>query len=244
MTISKKILVVDDNIEHCESVMDVLEMEGYDVAGVYDGYKAVEAIGKDRFDLVLMDIKMPGIDGIDTFKKIKEYSPRTPAIVMTAFFVEKHIIEGLRAGVFGYFQKPINYERLFCSIECAFPDSALVMIAENNKEFYSGLHDVLVEEGYRVVTARDREIAVQQVKEKRFDIIIMDNQSPDINSNKVYLAIRAFRPDVPIISIKGNKEDAANIVDQLPEKNVYAYIEKPLNIEHLLEVVRNVLENR
>ncbi len=244
MTKNKKILVVDDNHNYRESVIDILEIEGYDAVGVDDGFKAIEVIGEDSFDMVLMDIKMPRMDGIDTFKKLKEISSKIPTIIMSAFALEDRISEGLRSGVFGSFQKPINYDRLFCSIERAFPDGALVMIADNNKEFCFGLRDVLVDKGYRVVTARDGAIAVQMAREKRFDIIILDNQLPDINGTKTYQAIRSIRPDVPVISITENKEEAGYIVDKSIENDMYACMEKPLDMERLLGVMQKALESR
>ncbi len=244
MAINKKILVVDDNIEYCESVIDVLSVEGYDAVGVHNGFKTLEAISEDCFDLVLMDIKMPGMDGIDTFTKLKEIAPNIPTIVMTAFAVEDRIREGLRSGVFGTFRKPINFDRLFCSIEMAFPDGKLVMISSDNSELYSGLYDALVDKGYRVLTAIDGEIAAQLSMEKKFDIIIMDDQFPDINGTKTYTAIRNMRPDVPVIFITEDKEKAGDIVDQLPEKDVKVFLEKPLDIEYLLVAMQKALENR
>jgi DNA-binding NtrC family response regulator len=244
MTKNRKILVVDDNTKYCESVLDVLEIEGYEAVGVHDGFKAIEAIDKDSYDLVLMDIKMPRMDGIDTFKKLKEISSKIPTIMMTAFALEDRIREGLRTGVFGAFQKPINYERLFCSIERAFPDGALVMIADNNKESCFGLRDVLVEKEYRVVTAREGEIAVQLVREKRFDIIILDNQLPDINDIKTYQTIRSIRPDVPVISVTESEEEAGGIDNKSVGKDIYAYLEKPLDMDRLLGVMQKALENR
>ncbi len=240
VAINKKILVVDDNIEYCESVIDVLSVEGYGAVGVHNGFKTLEAISEDCFDLVLMDIKMPGMDGIDTFTKLKEIAPNIPTIVMTAFAVEDRVRDVLRSGVFGTFRKPINFDRLFCSIERAFQDGELVMIACNNSELYSGLYDVLVDKGYRVITAIDGEIAAQLSMENKFDIIIMDDQLPDINGTKTYTAIRNMRPDVPVIFINGNMEDSPNVVDQSSEKDVYAYIVRPLEIEHLLEVMREL----
>ncbi len=244
MTKNKKILVVDDNSEYCESVLDVLAIEGYDAVGVNDGFKAIDAVSEDSFDLVLMDIKMPGMDGIDTFKKLKKISSKTPTIIMSAFTLEDRISEGLRSGVFGAFQKPINYDRLFCSIERAFPDGALVLIADNNKESCFSLRDVLDGKGYRVVTARDGEIAVQLVREKKFDIIILDSQLPDINGTKTYQTISGIRPDVPIISITENKEEAGGIADKSAENDFYAFLEKPLDMESLLGVIQRALKNR
>ncbi len=243
MSMNKKIMVVDDNTEYCNSITDFLELEGYDVVGIHDGFKAIESISKDYFDLVLMDIKMQGMDGIDTFSKLKGISPKTATIIMTAFAVEERIIEGLRAGIFGYFLKPINHDRLFCSIENAFADSALVMIADNNKESCSGLHDVLVEKGYRVVTARDGEIAIQMAKENRFDIAILDNHLSDINSTKTSSSIRYIRSDITIIII-GNKEKTGDIVESSHENDDYTYLERPLDMAHLLAVMRKALKNK
>ncbi len=241
---NKRILVVDDNIEYCNSVIDVLEIEGYDAVGVCDGFKALKAISKNSFDLVLMDIKMPGIDGVDTFKKLKEISPKTPTIMMTAFALEGRISEGLRIGAFGAFRKPINHDRLFCSIERAFPDGALVMIASNNKEFYSGLYDELVEKGYRVLTATDGKIAVQLAREKKFDIIILNNQLSDINDTKIYPAIRDIRPEVTIIIITEYEEEMKTLADRALEKDAYTCFEKPMGMDHLLETINKVLEER
>ncbi len=81
----KRILVVDDNIDYCEGIIDFLEMEGFDAVGVYNGFDALEIIKKeDTFDLVLMDIRMPGMDGVETFQRLKDVSPGTPTILMTA----------------------------------------------------------------------------------------------------------------------------------------------------------------
>ncbi len=69
--VDRKILVVDDNADYCEGIVDFLEMEGFDAIAVHDGYKALETIKKERFDMVLMDIRMPGMDGVETFQKLQ-----------------------------------------------------------------------------------------------------------------------------------------------------------------------------
>jgi DNA-binding NtrC family response regulator len=95
-----------------------------------------------------------------------------------------------------------------------------------------------------VVTAREGEIAVQLVREKRFDIIILDNQLPDINDIKTYQTIRSIRPDVPVISVTESEEEAGGIDNKSVGKDIYAYLEKPLDMDRLLGVMQKALENR
>ncbi len=121
MTSKRKILVVDDNEEFCQNVADILEQEDYTVVTAYDGFKGLELVMQDRFDLVLMDIRMPVMDGVQTFKKIKEIAPDTPVIMVTAFAVEDLIREALREGAFGALKKPVDFDKLFKLIERTTP---------------------------------------------------------------------------------------------------------------------------
>ena len=84
------ILIVDDDIGMTETLADIFDDRGYDVAVAGDGYKAIGMIGERAYDIVLMDIKMPGINGVETFKEVKRISSSTKVIMMTAYSVEGH----------------------------------------------------------------------------------------------------------------------------------------------------------
>jgi DNA-binding NtrC family response regulator len=244
MKTNRRILVVDDNRDYCEGIIDFLEMEGFDAIGVYDGFKALDAVKKEVFDMVLMDVRMPGMDGVETFQKLKAISPETPTILMTAFAVESRIREALRNGVFGAFQKPVDNERLICSIKKSFSNGAVVMIADNDKKLCSDLLDTFAEKGYRTVAARDSETAIRMASEKKFDIIILNTKQKDTNGFETYQKIRDFRPDVNIVLVTDNKKETENLIDQVSKNDVCAFFEKPLDINKLLEVVQKALEGR
>ena len=70
MSEKPRILVVDDNEEFCQNVADILELKDYTVIAAHDGFQAFELVKQNGFDLVLMDVKMPVMDGVETFKKI------------------------------------------------------------------------------------------------------------------------------------------------------------------------------
>lgn len=111
-----KILVVDDNREFCENVKDVLELFGYKATTAFDGYKAVEMVTKDPPDLVLVDVKMPGMDGLETFRQIKKIAPRTHVFMLTAFAVEELIVRAMQEGALGYLKKPFDFNLLLSLI--------------------------------------------------------------------------------------------------------------------------------
>lgn len=242
MYTNKRILVVDDNEDYCEGVVDFLETEGYKAVGVHDGFNALEAIKEEEFDMVLMDVRMPGMDGVETFQKLKYVSPETPAILMTAFAMEDRIREALRNGVFGAFQKPVDNERLICSIEKSFLGGAVVMITGGDKELCSNTLDTLVEDGYRGVIVINGENVVRMAKEKKFDFIIMDIEPLITDNLEVCMTIRDFRPDVAIFVVTDDKEGVEKLADQALRDNAYACLEKPLDTDHLLECMRKVLE--
>ena len=112
-----KLLIVDDNRELCESLLDILELKGYEVMTVFNGYQAIAAVKKEQFNLVLMDVKMPGINGIDTLKILKKALPGLKVIMITAFADDVFYRAGLQNGDFEVVRKPLNIERFLALLE-------------------------------------------------------------------------------------------------------------------------------
>ncbi len=97
-----RVLVVDDNEEFCRNVDDILQLKDYEVVTANDGFKALELVKQNDFAVVLMDVKMPVMDGVETYKKVKEMAPGIPVIMVTAFSVEELIRDALREGAYGF----------------------------------------------------------------------------------------------------------------------------------------------
>ncbi len=114
-----KILVVDDEESHRIMLKAVLGAEGYAVAEAADGTEAVEAVGKGAFDVILLDIRMTNMDGIEALGEIRKISPQVPVLIMTAYASVKTAVEALKAGAFDYLTKPLDIEELKILIEKA-----------------------------------------------------------------------------------------------------------------------------
>lgn len=107
-----RILVVDDDLGMCETLSDILEDKGYEVVTANNGCQAVEQAKRNDFDLVLMDIKMPGMNGVEACKIIRTEKPNTKVILMTAYAVEDLVHEALKDDAVGIFFKPLDIDKV------------------------------------------------------------------------------------------------------------------------------------
>ena len=113
------ILVVDDDPGHLTTLQTIIKSWGYFVEVADDGSKAVEKVKERPFDLILMDVRMTMMSGIEALKLIKEYNPAIPILIMTAYSSVESAVEALKAGAYDYLTKPLDFEVLKLSIEKA-----------------------------------------------------------------------------------------------------------------------------
>ncbi|MBW5931998.1 sigma-54-dependent response regulator transcription factor ZraR [Klebsiella grimontii] len=106
------ILVVDDDISHCTILQALLRGWGYRVALAYNGVQALEQVREKVFDLVLCDIRMAEMDGIETLKEIKTFNPSIPVLIMTAYSSVDTAVEALKSGALDYLIKPLDFDKL------------------------------------------------------------------------------------------------------------------------------------
>lgn len=108
----RKLLIVDDEIEICEFLKSFFEDRDFKVMTGNSGEEAVEKAGSFQPDVILLDIQMPGMDGMKALKKIKEDYPRIKVIMVTAVETEDKIDEAMRYGADNYITKPLSLEYL------------------------------------------------------------------------------------------------------------------------------------
>ncbi len=107
-----KILVVDDEDDFRETIVKRLQKRKMKAWGAESGEKALELIEAQPFDVVVLDVKMPGLDGIDTLREIKKRKPLIEVILLTGHASMESGIEGMKLGAYDYVMKPANLEEL------------------------------------------------------------------------------------------------------------------------------------
>ncbi len=119
------LLVVDDDPAHRVTLQAILKSWSYAVETAADGIDCLQRVKETPYDLVLMDVRMAALSGIDALKQIKEYNPAIPVLIMTAYSSVASAVEALKAGAYDYLTKPLDFEVLKLTLERALEHAGL-----------------------------------------------------------------------------------------------------------------------
>jgi len=228
------VLVVDDLKSIRLTLGGILEDEGYNVVLAEDGYQAIEMAKQTPFDLVFMDIKMPGINGVQTFREIKKINPQAVVIMMTAYSVEDLVREALEEGAYAVVYKPFDIEKIVSIIESAL-QKTLILVVDDSFTDRESLKTILEERRYSVVTAATGGEALARVREKRFDIIFLDVKLPDIDGVEFFEQVKTIDPEVAVIMMTGYSE--TELMQRVVSHGAYTCIYKPFNVDRVVSLV-------
>jgi len=201
------ILVVDDQPAMRATLKGVLGKRGYQVSVAESGEAADAAASQRQFHLILMDIKMGGISGVEAFERIKEISPKSSVILMTAYAVEDELKRAIRDGAYTVVHKPFDMSRLLEIIADCLDERELVMVVEDRVEDLQLIRSILERKGYRVGQARSGEECLKQMTERKFQIVLMDLRLPGMSGMQAIEEIQKVRPGTPIVVVTALCQD-------------------------------------
>jgi DNA-binding NtrC family response regulator len=116
--LSPLVMVVDDEVPFVETITKRLEKRGLKVIFAYGGQEALETLDTNRnVDVVILDVKMPGMDGIETLQEIKQQHPLVEVVMLTGHATVETAIMGMRLGAFDYLMKPCEMEQLLVKVQ-------------------------------------------------------------------------------------------------------------------------------
>jgi DNA-binding NtrC family response regulator len=114
-----RVLIIDDEPDFLETIVKRLKKRNLDATGVGSGEDALRAIENESFDVAILDMRMPGMDGIETLKEIKRKSPLTEVIMLTGHASVESGMQGMQLGAFDYMIKPADFEELIEKVQQA-----------------------------------------------------------------------------------------------------------------------------
>lgn len=233
------ILVVDDEKDICSNLADIFGELGYLVDTAHQGEAALELVRQKAYDIALLDLKMPGMDGLELYRRIKEIRSGTVAIVVTAYASSDTAAEVLAAGAWRVLSKPVEFRNLLKLVETAI-DQPLVLVVDDDRDLCANLWDMLRERGYRVDLAHDEEEAAKLLSDKSFHVVLIDMKLPGGDGSRVFRRVQAVGQCTRTILITAYPAETDKLVEHVLREGANAVCYKPFDIPHLLQVLETV----
>lgn len=236
------ILIADDLSSMRLTLGAILEDKGLSVVTVEDGYRAIEASRNTRFNIMFIDIKMPGINGVQTYREIKKINPEATVIMMTAYSMEDLVKEALEEGAYAVVYKPFDVDRIVAMIDELLGTRTLILVVDDHFDARETLKQLLESRKYRVATAQNGAEAVAMVKSQHYDVILLDVEMPGMSGIETFEQVKQADPEATVIMMTSDNE--ANAIESAARQGAYACLHKPFDMAKVVELVEAVCQEK
>ncbi|MGE5269987.1 MAG: response regulator [Thiohalocapsa sp.] len=203
----KHVLIVDDDCDHAESLADVIELRGHSAQIANSGEEAIEQFREGDFDFVLLDVKLPGINGVDTFLELKKIRPTAQVMMMTGFSVEQLVAQAIEGGALGVLYKPFGAAQVLELLSKVKPRGR-VLVADGDPDFVDSIVPVLESGGYAVDVATTGADALEKLSHEHADCLLLNLRLPVLSGAELYARLVECGRTVPTVLMTGGPEDA------------------------------------
>lgn len=234
-----RILVVDDDLDHAESLAVILEMEGHDVTVAGSGEEALEKFSAGEFDLSFLDLKLPGMNGVEVLAEMRRRRPGSRAVLMTGYRVEQLIAQAIGEGALRVLRKPFEIEEVLTLVREIEP-RGIVLVADDDPDFAASAEQLLSDAGYRVLVANTGSEAIERATSEPVDVLVLDLRLPVLDGLDVYLELKRRGRELPTILVTAYRTEEADAIDVLRSMSVTGCLFKPFEPTELLNAVNEI----
>jgi two-component system cell cycle response regulator len=231
------ILIISDKTDMFETFCDYLFNFGYNVTIVDNKQKAVELVKRIFFDLIILDVQMPGVEELEVYNKIKDINPSVPIIVTIDATIEETVKEAIKKGTIAVLYKPFVSEKLLSLIkECI--GITNILVVDDKYEDREGLKDLLETGNYNVFTASDGYQALEIMNNNKIDLVFLDIRIPGMDGFTVLEKIKEKNFKIPVVMITGYTTE--KYLEESLVKGAYTCVYKPYPPEKIFEILEKV----
>lgn len=223
-----KIMVVDDDPGMRLTLEGIIEKEGFEVVVAADGYQAIRLATDAYYPLIFMDFMMPGINGVETYRKIKKIRPGSVVVMLTGFSVAKVVADALEEGAHAVVYTPSGMDQIIESAPAGL-ETAIVLVADTRAADRGTLRAILEGRGAE---------AVQTAAARHCNVMLLDLKMPGMDGIATLERITTFDSKVPVVFVSGFELEEPLL--QGLRRGAYAVLAKPADPEKLLVLIRSI----
>lgn len=237
---TQRLLIVDDDQQMVRTLVDVVQLHGWEADGAYSGEAAVDAVREQDYAIVLMDVRMTGINGLEAFKAMKTVRPGIRVILMTAYTAAEILAEAEREGALRILQKPVALRGLIDCLKDATTNWRSVLVVDDDAAFLKTLGQLLETNGYSTITAGTLDDALGMLETASPAAVILDLRLNGITAPESILAIKHVSPSVALILCSGYPAALEETTSSMPPRLIHASLHKPFAPSALLDILNEV----
>ena len=229
-----RVLLVDDEESLRVTLAGNLELEGHEVLEASDGHQALEVLRNEKVDLVLSDIRMPGLGGVELLQHLRRSHPDLPVLLMTAYTADDQLDTAVMAGVFAVLKKPFDPEAAIRLMARA-ARGPVVLVVDDDRSVSTSLAEALCAVGLRAEAVFSGAEALESVESGRVDVCVTDVVMPEMDGPTLVDKLRAKWPNLAVIMFSGY--DPRELLERSSGSGVTACLKKPVHPRELLRSV-------
>ena len=228
------ILLVDDEEGLRLTLAANLELEGLQVTEAENGRHALELAREQKFDLVLSDMRMPEMNGLELIRHLKTIQPETPVVLMTGFEREEIIRDAVGEGVFTVLTKPCDVTAVVETLQRAMRRASVLVIDDTPEEAQSTV-EALTAAGIRARACFDATTAMEAVLDGTVDVCVVDLVMPVVSGADFVQHVRELSPTVAVIAVSGYA--VPQMLQKVAADGAFACMQKPFDARELVQVI-------
>jgi two-component system response regulator HydG len=236
---SVKVLVVDDDRRMVKTICDILKTEGIETATAFTGEEAVETVRAERPDCVLMDIRMPGIDGVEALRMMKQQDFHLPVVLMSANASSAQTEAAKCNGAYSVLTKPIDLQQILSFFSLLKREKS-ILIVDEDPQFSKTLKDIFQSRNYQVETEDDPEKVLGRMERKYEMVVVLDLNLRATDGLEILQNIRKRYPTKPVVLVTSCREEMTASIEKGLRIGAYTCLYKPLATEELIGIIKEI----
>jgi signal transduction histidine kinase len=251
LKMKRNVLIVDDDLTICTELQKELKLNYYNCFIALSSKEALKIMKMNKIDIIMLDVCMPDIDGLEFLQKIMKNvnTSKYEVIIMTGFSSQEVAIKALQRGAIDYLEKPINYDEMHTALGRAVEKviekedyifKHTVLVVDDDKQFTTLIKEILQKEGYAVYVANDGKQGLNIISKLKIDIILIDIELPIINGMDLLGEAKKYHKDNEVIMITGHGNEELAI--KALRRGAMNYLRKPINLDEILIAVDHAKE--
>ncbi len=254
-----RLLLVDDETDFLESLGKALRRRGFEVHALPRAEPALELLERGGIDVAVLDVKMPGLDGIGLFRVMKRRWPEVPVIMLTGHGTVQQAFQTSREGAFEYLAKPCDVDRLAdlarsavtkgrqeaarpAAAEEGLGDAIRVLLVDDEEEFLEVHARLLRRRGFEVETAPDARAGLAVVEARGCDVAVVDLRMPGMDGIELLKEIKRVRPGVEVVVLTG--QPSVSTALKAVREGAFDFASKPQEVDVLVARIRAANRHR